>query len=134
MKKTRAFSQKVDEFGHRKRKWGQKMLKNHVFWKKISNFKQNKQNFSRLHALCGKKLRTFATGNGNGVQKCLKTMFFEKNARFFTKSLKFTRFFTPKPEIQGSYCVFMRQYFQFSGKISKNFFFRSQNPDNLRGF
>jgi hypothetical protein len=38
--------------------------------------------FSRLHALCGKKLRNFATGNGNGVQKCLKTMFFEKNTRF----------------------------------------------------
>jgi len=52
--------------------------------------------FSRLHALCGKKLRNFATGNGNGVQKCLKTMFFEKNTRFLAKSLKFTRLFHPQ--------------------------------------
>ena len=90
--------------------------------------------FSRLHALCGKKLRNFATGNGNGVQKCLKTLIFEKNACFFTKSLKFTRFFTHKPEIQGFYCVFMWQYFQISSKISQNFIFRSKNLENLRGF
>ena len=92
------------------------------------------QNFQGFTRFCGKKLRNFATGNGNGVQKCLKTMFFEKNARFFTKSLKFTRFFTPKPEIQGFYCVFKWQYFQFWSKISKFFFFRSKNPVNLRGF
>ena len=35
---------------------------------------------------------------------------------------------------QGFYCSFMWQHFQFSSKISKTFFFRSQNPDNLRGF
>ena len=42
--------------------------------------------FCEKHALSGKKWRNFATGNGNGVQKCLKTMFFEKNARFLAKS------------------------------------------------
>jgi hypothetical protein len=31
LKKTHAFWQKVAEFCHRKRKWGPKMLKNHVF-------------------------------------------------------------------------------------------------------
>jgi len=108
-KASRALWQKVAKFGHRKRKWGPKLLKNHVFWKKralfhkkfeiykifhpqtgnarlllrfyvtiFSNFKQNKQNFSRLHALCGKKLRTFATGNGNGVQKWQKLNFAKK--------------------------------------------------------
>jgi len=119
--KTRAFWQKVAEFCHRKRKWGPKMLKNHVFWKK--------------RALSGKKLRNFATGNGNGVQNCSKTMFFwKKNARFLAKSLKFTRFITPKPEIKGFYCVFKWQYFQISSKLSKIFFFRSKNPENLRGF
>ena len=107
---------------NRKRKW--------IFNRKSANFSK----FSRLQALGGKKLQNFGTGNGNGVQKCLKTMFFEKNARFLAKSLKFTRFFTPKPEIQGFYCVFKWQYFQFWSKISKIFFFRSKNPVNLRGF
>ena len=90
--------------------------------------------FSRLHALCGKKFWKLATGNGNRVQKCLETMFFEKKTCFLAKSLKFTRFFTLKPEIQGFYCVFTWQYFQISSKISKIFFFRSQNPENLRVF
>jgi len=30
-----------------------------------------------------------ATGNGNGVKKCLKTMFFEKNFKFQAKQAKF---------------------------------------------
>ena len=46
------------------------------------------KNFQRLHAPCGKKLRNFATGNGNGVQKCLKTMFFEKKHAPFGKKLQ----------------------------------------------
>ena len=37
-KASRAFWQKVAKFGHRKRKWGPKMLKNHVFWKKHAPF------------------------------------------------------------------------------------------------
>ena len=104
-------------------KWGLKMAK------LLKN-----GNGSWFFKYFGKKLRNFATGNGNRVQKCLKTLVFEKNARFVTKSLKFPRFFTPKPEIQGFYCVFMWQYFQISSKISQIFFFRSQNPENLRGF
>ena len=36
----------------------------------------------------GKKLRIFATGNGNGVQNCLKTMFFEKKHAPFGKKLR----------------------------------------------
>ena len=46
-KASRAFWQKVAKFGHRKRKWGPKMLKNHVFWKK--------------HALFGKKFEIYKT-------------------------------------------------------------------------
>ena len=42
--------------------------------------------FSRLHALCGKKFWKLATGNGNRVQKCLKTLVLWKNARFLAKS------------------------------------------------
>ena len=52
--------------------------------------------FSRLHALCGKKLRNFATGNGNGVQKCLKTMFFEKKHALFGKKFEIYKIFHPQ--------------------------------------
>ena len=45
---------------------------------------------------------------------------------FWSKIFKFQRFLPPKPEIaqlQGFYCIFKWQYFQFWSKISK-FFFR----------
>jgi hypothetical protein len=91
--------------------------------------------FSRLHALCGKKLRNFATGNGNGVQKCLKTMFFEKKTRFLAKSLKFTRLFHPQT---GNTRLLLRFYVTTFSILKQKkqifFFFRSKNPDNLRGF
>ena len=49
------------------------------FPQKIKFFKASPQYF-------GKKLRNFATGNGNRVQKCLKTLVYEKNAPFLAKS------------------------------------------------
>ena len=88
--------------------------------KKISNFKQNKQNFSRLHALCGKKFWKFDLD-------LLKMPNFSKKCLFFSKK-------SPETKLQGFYCVFAWQYFQISSQISKNFFFRSKNLDNLRGF
>jgi hypothetical protein len=84
-----------------------------IFNRKSANFSK----FSRLHALCGKKLRNFATGNGNGVQKCLKTMFFEKNARFWAKSLKFTRLFHPQTGNYKPFIAFLRDnIFKFQAK------------------
>ena len=77
-------------------------------------------NFWRLHALCGKKLVKMGSKNGKIAKKNGSGSWFLKHVFWRTraKSLKFTRFFTPKPEIQGFYCVFKRQYFQFSSKIS----------------
>jgi hypothetical protein len=48
------------------------------------------------------------TGNGSGFLAGNQLFFqnFQGFTRFVAKSLKFTRFFTPKPEIQGFYCVF----------------------------
>ena len=90
---------------NRKRKW--------IFNRKSANFSK----FSRLHALCGKKLRNFATGNGNGVQKCLKTMFFEKNACFWAKSLKFTRLFHPQTGNYKPFIAFLRDnIFKFQAR------------------
>ena len=46
---TSVFWQKVAKFGNRKRKWGPKLLKNHVFWKKRALFHKklrNLQDFS----------------------------------------------------------------------------------------
>ena len=108
---------------NRKRKW--------IFNRKSANFSK----FSRLHALCGKKLRNFATGNGNGVQKCLKTMFFEKKRALLGKKFEIYKTFSPpNRKLQAFYCVFAWQHFQISSEVSKNFFFRSKNPVNLRGF
>ena len=101
-KKTRIFSknfEKLPVFSKKITGNGNRMLRNLEFGPKIKFSKASPQYF-------GKKLRNFATGNGNGVQKCLKTMFFEKNTQLLAKSLKFTRFFTPKLEIEGFYCVF----------------------------
>ena len=90
--KLPVFSKKITGNGNRR-------LRNLEFGPKIKFFKASPQYF-------GKKLRIFATGNGNGVQNCLKTMFFEKNTRLLAKSLKFTRLLTPKLKIEGFYCVF----------------------------
>ena len=63
-------------------KWGPKMAK----LLKKTEAEVDFSKFSRLHALCGKKFWKLATGNGNRVQKCLKTLVLWKNARFLAKS------------------------------------------------
>ena len=55
------------------------------WWKwglKMANLLKN-GNGSWFFKYFGKKLRIFATGNGNRVQKCLKTLFFWKKRAFF---------------------------------------------------
>ena len=106
-------------------KWGLKMAK--LLKKEETEF------FKASPQYFGKKLRIFATGNGNGVQNCLKTMFFEKKHAPFGKKFEIYKIFSPKNRKWGFYCIFMWQNFQISSKISQNFFFRSKNPGNLRG-
>ena len=70
--------------------------------------------------LTNRMLRILATGNGNRLQKCLKTMFFEKNTRLLTKSS------------QNSLIIFTlqaqkKQFISF-------FFFLSKKPSNLQDF
>ena len=79
--------------------------------------------FSRLHALCGKKLRNFATGNGNGVQKCLKTMFFEKKHALFGKKFEIYKIFHPQT---GNTRLLLRFYvttFSILKQKKQKFFF-----------
>ena len=95
-------------------KWGLKMAK--LLKKEETEF------FKASPQYFGKKLRIFATGNGNGVQNCLKTMFFEKKHAPFGKKFEIYKIFSPKNRKWGFYCIFMWQYFQFSSKISKKIF------------
>ena len=69
-----------------------------------------------------------------------------KNTRFLAKSWQFPRFFgqksssfkgfyPPQPEIaqlQGFYCIFKWQYFQFWSKISNFFFFKQKSKQFKR--
>ena len=73
--------------------------------------------FSRLHALCGKKLRNFATGNGNGVQKCLKTMFFEKKSALCGKKFEIYKTFSPPNRKYKAFIAFLSDnIFNFEAK------------------
>ena len=110
--------------------------------------------FSRLHAPCGKKLRNLATGNGNRVLNCLKTLVFEKNPRIFSKNFEKLPVFSKKITGNGNRMLrnhefgpkikFFKASPQYFGKKlrnfsnfkpnKQNFFFRSKNPENLRGF
>ena len=50
---TSVFWQKVADFCHRKRKWGPKMLKNHVFWKKHAPFGKKFEIYKIFHPQTG---------------------------------------------------------------------------------
>ena len=50
---TSVFWQKVAEFGNRKRKWGPKLLKNHVFWKKTALFHKKYEIYKIFHPQTG---------------------------------------------------------------------------------
>ena len=90
-------------------KWGPKMAK----MLKNGNGSWFFKNF-------GKKLRNFATGNGNRVQKCLKTLVFEKNPRCFSKNFEKLPVFSKKTETEtGNQLIF--QIFQgFTRFVAKS--------------
>ena len=81
--------QKVGENGVRKWQNCKKTEAELDFLRKIKFFKASPQ-------YSGKKLRNFATGNGNRVQKCLKTLVFEKNPRCFSKNFEKLPVFSKK--------------------------------------
>ena len=97
------------------------MLKNLSLWKK--------------RALFSKKLWNVATGNGNGFQKCLKTLVFEKKRALCNKKFEISKVFHPQT---GNTRLLLRFYVTIFSNFKQNkpnfFFFRSKNLENLRGF